>query len=72
MDSLRRGQCAVAVFTDGMDYKDTCACCNYPRSYAVHKEIAGDIMKVVLIRSPKILAPVLRSIFKIKKIKNEA
>ena len=38
----------------------------------MHKEIAGDIMKVVLIRSPKILAPVLRSIFKIKKIKNEA
>ncbi|MGN1123597.1 MAG: stage V sporulation protein SpoVM [Eubacterium sp.] len=28
-------------------------------------------MKIVLIKSPKFLAPILRSIFKIQKVKNE-
>ena len=31
----------------------------------------GDIMKIVLIKSPKILAPILRAMFKIKKITDD-
>lgn len=29
-------------------------------------------MKVILIKSPKFLAPLLRAVFKIEKVKNEA
>ncbi len=41
---------------------------NHSRYYMLHKIIGGAFMKVVVLTPPKFAAPIIRMIFKIKKI----
>ena len=70
VDSLRRGMCNCMLPAHSVDYKNSCRCSNHPRNYLLQK-IGEIFVKVVLIKSPKFLAPLLRAVFKVKKINYE-
>lgn len=71
MDCLRRRLRGSLLLSDSLDNTNTRRRSNHPRYYLL-QEIRGDMyMKVVLIKSPKLLAPILRAVFKVKKITYE-
>ena len=67
---------ARAVFADLMDNEDTGSYGDHPWRLMLSKAektalLKGrSCMKVVLLQSPKLLSPLLRAVFKVKKVNN--
>lgn len=70
MDCIRFGVRNGVLLADNLGNKNTCNSSYHPRNTYLLQKV-GEIMKVILIKSPKLLAPILRSIFKVKKINYE-
>ena len=72
VDSFRSGCGTCSVFANRLDNKNSCALRYNTRNTLLQELTYGGItMKIVLIKSPKVLAPILRAMFKVKKIHYE-
>lgn len=59
-----------AVFSDQVHVICPCSCFDYPRNYCFKVVTGGEDMKIVVIKSPKLLSSILRTVFKIDKENN--
>ena len=71
MDRFRRRVRYCVLLSYCLDNPHIGCCSDNSRYYLLQKVIGGVFVKVVLLKSPKMLAPVLRAVFKIKKVKSE-